>query len=178
MDKIKWYVVQAHSGSENSVRNSIIQRSDKAGFTNLISDVIVPCKKVTQVKKGKKTVVEKVFFPGYVLINADLSNELWHLIKNIPKVSGFVSQGDRPVPLQKHEVDNIFDKLKDNEFDLSDDIEYDIGESVRIVDGGSFDGFSGVIDSVSIEKKKLVVLVSIFGRATPVNLAYNQVEKI
>jgi transcriptional antiterminator NusG len=178
MNDIKWYVVQAYSGSENSVRNSIVERSDKAGFSELISDVIVPCKKVTQVKKGKKVTVERVFFPGYVLINAALSNELWHLIKNIPKVSGFVSQGDRPVPLHKHEVDNIFDKLKDNDFNLSEDIEYEIGESVRIVDGGSFDGFSGVVDSFISDKKKLVVLVSIFGRATPVNLAYNQVEKI
>jgi len=174
----KWYVVQAYSGSEKSVLKSIEQRAGKANLNGLISEMLVPSKKVLQVKKGKKVEVEKNFFPGYVLINADLTNDLWHLIREIPKVSGFISQSGKPVPLGKQEVDNIFEKLEDDSLSLSDEIEYDVGESVRITDGGPFDSFTGVIEQVVFDKKQLVVSVTIFGRSTPVNLAYNQVEKI
>lgn len=174
----KWYVVQAYSGSEKSVLKSIEQRAGKANLSNLISEILVPSKKVVQVKKGKKVEVEKNFFPGYVLVNMDLTNELWHLIKEIPKVSGFISQGGKPVPLGKQEVDEILTKLEDDTLNLSDEVEYEAGESVRITDGGPFDSFTGVIEQVMFDKKQLVVSVTIFGRSTPVNLAYNQVEKI
>ena len=175
---VKWYVVQAYSGSERSVMQSIHQRSDKANLSDSINEIIVPSKKVVQVKKGKKTEVEKNLYPGYVLLNADLTNELWHLIKGIPKVSGFISQGGKPMPIGKSEVDDMLDRLDDDSLNLSDEIEYEVGESVKIIDGGPFDEFSGVIETVFDDKKQLVVSVSIFGRSTPVNLTYTQVEKI
>ena len=174
----RWYVVQAYSGSEKAVLNGIKQRAERAGCSNLIEDILVPLKKIVQVKKGKKVEVEKNFYPGYVFVNMDLSNELWHLIRQIPKVSGFISQNGKPIPISKSEVDNIFGQLEDDSLNISGDIEFDLGESVKVVDGGPFDSFTGVIDSVDTNKKKLVVSVSIFGRATPLNLEFNQVEKI
>jgi len=174
----KWYVVQAYSGSEKSVVRTIEQRAAKANLSGLISEMLVPSKKVIQVRKGKKTEVEKNFFPGYVLVDMDLTNELWHLIKEIPKVSGFISQSGRPVPLRKQEVDSILEKLEDDSVSLSDEIEYEVGESVRVTDGGPFDGFTGEVEQVLSAKKQLVVSVMIFGRSTPVSLAFNQVEKI
>lgn len=174
----KWYVVQAYSGSEKAVLNGIKQRAERAGCEQLIEDILVPLKKIVQIKKGKKVEVEKNFYPGYVFVNMDLNNELWHLIKQIPKVSGFISQNGKPSPVSKSEVDNIFGQLEDDSLDISCDIEFDMGESVKVIDGGPFDSFTGVIDSVDTTKKKLVVSVSIFGRATPLNLDFNQVEKI
>jgi transcriptional antiterminator NusG len=174
----KWYVVQAYSGSEKSVLNSIKQRAERAGCSELIDDILVPLKKVTQVKKGRKVEVEKNFYPGYVFVNMDLTNELWHLIRQIPKVSGFISQNGKPTAISKAEVDNIFGQLEDDAINIVSEIEFDIGESVKVIDGGPFDSFTGVVDSVDVSKKKLVVSVSIFGRSTPLNLEFTQVEKI
>ncbi len=174
----KWYVVQAYSGSEKSVMNSITQRADKAGMSKQIEEIFVPIKKVVQVKKGKKVEVEKNFYPGYVLVNMDISNELWHLIRQIPKVSGFVSQAGKPLPIKKSEVDNIMGQMESDSLALTSDVEYEIGEAVRVTDGGPFDSFSGTIEAVDHDKKQITVSVAIFGRATPVNLAYDQVEKI
>jgi transcriptional antiterminator NusG len=173
----KWYVVQAYSSCEKAVKNSINQRAEKAGMDNLIKEILVPAKKVIEVRKSKKVEVEKNLFPGYVLLHAELSNELWHLIKSIPKVTGFISQSGDPVPLKQAELDNIMTQLEDDNLNLSGEIEFEIGETVRVIDGGPFDGFSGVIEGVDTEKKSIVVSVSIFGRATPVNLAFNQVER-
>jgi len=174
----RWYVVQTYSGSEKAVLNGIKQRADRAGYGNNIEDILVPVKKVLQVKKGKKVEVEKNFYPGYVFVNMDLSNELWHLIKQIPKVSGFISQNGKPSPISKAEVDNIFGQLEDDNLTLTGDIEFEIGESVKVIDGGPFDSFTGVIDSVDPNKKQLAVSVTIFGRSTPLKLEFNQVEKI
>lgn len=174
----KWYVVQAYSGSEKSVLNSIQQRSERAGYSNQIDNILVPLKKIVQVKKGKKVEVEKNFYPGYVFVNMDLTNELWHLIKQIPKVSGFISQNGKPTSISKKEVDNIFGQLEDDTINIAGDIEFDIGESVKVIDGGPFDSFTGVIDSVDTVKKQITVSVSIFGRSTPLSLEFNQVEKI
>lgn len=174
----KWYVVQAYSGSEKAVLNGIRQRAERAGCEQLIEDILVPLKKIVQIKKGKKVEVEKNFYPGYVFVNMDLNNELWHLIKQIPKVSGFISQNGKPSPIRKSEVDNIFGQLEDDSLDIGCDVEFDMGESVKVIDGGPFDSFTGVVDSVDTSKKKLIVSVSIFGRATPLNLDFNQVEKI
>ena len=174
----KWYAVQAYSGSEKSVSRTIQQRAERANLSNLITEILVPSKKMVQIKKGKKSEVEKNLFPGYVLVNMDLTGELWHLIREIPKVSGFISQNGKPIPLRNQEVDDILEKLQDDSINLSGEIEYEVGESVRVTDGGPFDSFTGVIEQVIFDKKQLVVSVTIFGRSTPVNLAYNQVEKI
>lgn len=174
----KWYVVQAYSGSEKSVLNSIKQRAERAGYSELIDDILVPMKKITQVKKGRKIELEKNFYPGYVFVNMDLTNELWHLIKQIPKVSGFISHSGKPTAISEAEVDNIFGQLEDDAINIAGEVEFDIGESVKVIDGGPFDSFTGVVDSVDSSKKKLVVSVAIFGRSTPLNLEFTQVEKI
>jgi transcriptional antiterminator NusG len=178
MSNYKWYVVQAYSGSEKSVLNTIKQRAEKADLLKNIEEILVPTKKLIQVKKGKKVEVEKNFYPGYVLINMSLSDELWHLIKQIPKVSGFISQNGKPLPISKVEVDSIIGQLEDDNFNADGDIEFEIGETIKVIDGGAFDSFTGVIDSVDTDKKQLSVSVTIFGRSTPLILEYNQVEKI
>jgi len=174
----KWYVVQAYSGSEKNVLNTIKQRAEKADLLKNIEEILVPTKKLTQIKKGKKVEVEKNFYPGYVLVNMRLSDELWHLIRQIPKVSGFISQNGKPLPISKSEVDSIIGQLEDDNFTADTEIEFEIGETIKVIDGGAFDSFTGVIDSVDTSKKQLSVSVTIFGRSTPLILEYNQVEKI
>ena len=174
----KWYVVQAYSNCEKSVLNSVMQRAEKAGMANLIEEIIVPLKKYIQIKKGKKVEVERNLYPGYVLLRADLTNELWHLIKNVPKISGFISHSGKPLPLKDKEVEDIRSSMDDDSVDITGDVEFEVGESVKVNDGGPFDGFSGVVESVDLDKKSLVVSVSIFGRATPVNIGFGQVERI
>ena len=178
MSNYKWYVVQAYSGSEKNVLNTIKQRSEKAGLLENIEEILVPTKKIIQVKKGKKTEVEKNFYPGYVLVHMSLSDELWHLIRQIPKVSGFISQNGKPLPISKAEVDSIIGQLEDENFTTEGEIDFEIGETIKVIDGGAFDGFTGIIDSVDTVKKQLSVSVTIFGRSTPLILEYNQVEKI
>jgi transcription termination/antitermination protein NusG len=174
----KWYVVQAYSGSEKFVEKSIIQRAEKANLGNLIKEILIPTKKVIQVRKGKKVEIEKNFYPGYVLIHVEMTDSLWHLIRQIPKVSGFISQESKPVTISKAEVESIISQIENDEVSLVQEVEFDIGEAVKVIDGGPFDGFTGTIESIDSDKKKLVVSVSIFGRPTPVNLGYDQVEKI
>lgn len=174
----KWYVIQTYSGSENSVINNVKQRVAKYNFQDNLEEIIVPTKKIVQVKKGKKIEVEKNVYPGYILAKMDLNDNLWYIIKNIPKVSGFISQGGKPKALSQAEIDDILNKINENSF--SDDVEvsFDIGESVRVVDGGPFDGFTGDIDSIDYDKKEMVVSVAILGRPTPVVINFDQVEKI
>lgn len=174
----KWYVVQSYSGSEKSVMASIRQRAEKGNQSDKVSEIVVPLKKVVEIRKGKKVEVEKNLYPGYVLVNMDLNNTIWQIIRGIPKVSGFVSSDGTPKPLSQKEVDSIFNKLNDESFTLSNNSDFEIGEAVKVIDGGPFDGFSGSIESVDHEKKELVVSVVIFGRATPVVIAFDQVEKV
>ena len=174
----RWYIVQAYSAAEKSVANAIKQRAEKAGLADLVKEVLVPTKKVPQIKKSKKIEVEKNFYPGYILLNADLTNDLWILIKEIPKVSGFVSQRGKPSALKQSEVDAIIGQIEDDSVSFAGDIEFELGESVRVIGGGPFDNFTGVIESVDNDKKNMVVHVTIFGRSTPVNLNFDQVEKI
>jgi transcription termination/antitermination protein NusG len=174
----KWYVIQSYSGSEKSVMASIWQRAEKGNQSDKINEIVVPLKKIVEIRKGKKVEVEKNLYPGYVLIDMDLNNTIWQIIRGIPKVSGFVSSDGNPKPLSQKEVDSIFNKLNDESFTLSNTSDFEIGEAVKVIDGGPFDGFSGSIESVDHEKKELVVSVVIFGRATPVVIAFDQVEKV
>ena len=174
----KWYVIQSYSGSEKSVKLAIFQRAEKGNQSDNIEEILVPLKKVVEIRKGKKVEIERNIYPGYILINMDLNNEIWQIIKNIPKVSGFVSNDGSPKPLSQKEVDSIFNKLNDDNFTLSDVSDFEVGEVVKVIDGGPFDGFSGTIESLDQEKKELVVSVVIFGRATPVVIAFDHVEKV
>jgi len=173
----KWYVVRAVSGSEKKVKNFIESEISRLGLSEYISQVLIPMEKVYQVRKGKKVSAERNYFPGYVLIEAALGGEIPHIIKAIPGVLGFLGSGGEAVPLREHEVQRILgkvDELSQKEEEIN--IPFIVGESVKVTDG-PFSSFTGVIEEVNQEKKKLKVMVKIFGRKTPLELSFMQVEK-
>jgi transcription termination/antitermination protein NusG len=173
----KWYVVKAISGKEKKVKELIESEINYQNLQDYISQVLIPTEKVYQVRKGKKVSKERNFFPGYVLIEAILAGEIAHIIKNIPGVLGFLGSKGEPIPMRPSEVNRILgkvDELSEKGEEISEP--FIIGESVRVIDG-PFNSFSGVIEEVNEEKKKLKVMVKIFGRKTPLELAFVQVEK-
>ncbi|MCP5362032.1 MAG: transcription termination/antitermination protein NusG [Hyphomicrobiales bacterium] len=174
----RWYIVHAHSGSEKKVAQSIRERAEQENMTQYIEDVCVPVEGVIEVKRGKKVSAERKFFPGYVLVKMDLNDATWHLVKNTPKVTGFLGgSGNRPQPISDREAEQIFRQIEEGLEAPKHGDTYEIGDQVRVVDG-PFESFVGSVEGVDNEKHKLKVSVSIFGRATPVELEYLQVEKI
>jgi len=177
---MKWYVVRAIGGQENKVQSYIETEINRLGLSDFVSQVIVPKEKVVQFKDGKKIHKEKVYFPGYIMIEANLSGEVPHVIKSITGVIGFLGEvkGGEPVPMRKSEVNRMLGKV--DELSIQDEnvaIPFDTGETVKVIDG-PFNGFDGIIEKVNEEKRKLEVMVKIFGRKTPLELSYMQVEKI
>lgn len=175
----KWYVVRAVSGQENKVKNYIEKEIEFAGMTDLLGQVLVPTEKVFQIRNGKKVSKERNFFPGYIMVELNLSGEMVHTIKNIPGVIGFLGEvkGGDPVPLRQSEVNRMLgrvDELQETEEKIN--IPYIVGETVKVIDG-PFNGFTGTIEKINEEKRKLEVMVKIFGRKTPLELSYMQVEK-
>ncbi len=174
----KWYVVRAISGKEGKVKEYLEAEISRLGIEHLISSVLIPMEKYYQVRNGKKVSKERNFFPGYVLIEAVLDGETIHVIKNIPNVMGFLgTKSGEPVPLRKSEVNRILgkvDELAEKEEEIS--VPFYVGESVKVTDG-PFNGFNGTIEEVLEDKKKLRVMVKIFGRKTPLELSFMQVEK-
>jgi transcriptional antiterminator NusG len=176
----KWYVVRAVSGQENKVKNYIETEINRLGLTDYVSQVLVPTEKVVQVKEGKKISKEKVYFPGYIMIEANLTGEIPHIIKSITSVIGFLGEtkGGDAVPLRQSEVNRMLgkvDELAVNTDNVS--IPFTTGETVKVIDG-PFNGFNGTIEKVNEEKRKLEVMVKIFGRKTPLELSFMQVEKV
>ena len=179
-DTKKWYVVRAISGSENKVKDYIEKELAHQGVESYVDDILVPKEKVMQVRNGKKISKEKVFFPGYIMINANLEGELPNIIKDVNGVIGFLGEtkGGEPVPLRKSEVNRLLGKVDELATQPeSVAISFDIGESVKVVDG-PFNSFTGTIEEINEDKRKLKVMVKIFGRKTPVELNYMQVEKL
>jgi len=175
----KWYVVRAISGKEKKVNEQIEMEVEHEKLDHYISQVLIPTEKVFQIRNGKKISKERNFFPGYVLIEAILTGEIPHMIKNLPNVIGFLGdrKGGEPVPLRQNEVNRILGKVDElAESDEELNIPFIIGEAVKVIDG-PFNSFSGVIEEINEEKKKLKVMVKIFGRRTPLELSYMQVEK-
>jgi len=172
-----WYIVQSHSSFENKVAQLIKDEAEKAKFTDKIEEIIVPTHDVTEVKRGKRIQRKKKYFPGYVLIKSEMDNELYHMIKNIKKVSGFLGSKGIPVPVSDKEIEKILGQIKDGVAQPKSGIEYNIGEKVQVIDG-PFASFNGLVEDIDEEKSRLKVSVSIFGRPTPVDLEYNQVEKV
>ena len=173
----KWYVVHAYSGYENKVKLAIEELIKKQTLLDKVSRVLVPSENVTNLRKGVRVTTSRKFFPGYVLVEMEMDDETWHIIKNIPKVTGFLGGSKNPSPLRNDEIDKILNqsvtgtsksKLKDR---------FTKGEAVRVVDG-PFESFSGVVEEANMEKEKIKVIVSIFGRSTPVEFEFLQVEKI
>ncbi len=173
---MNWYIVQAYSGFENKVADNIKDVMAKNSLESSLGEVLVPTHKVTEVKKGKRTQKQKKYFPGYVLVKLDLSKDIYHKIKNIQKVSGFLGPEGKPVPVSENEVKKIMNQLSETEANPSAGISFEIGEKVRVCDG-PFASFNGLVEEIDEEKSRLKVSVSIFGRPTPVDLEFNQVEK-
>ena len=171
-----WYIVQSHSSFENKVAQLIKDEAEKAKISEKIEEVIVPTHDVTEVKRGKRIQRKKKYFPGYVLIKSEMDNSIYHMIKNIKKVSGFLGSRGLPSPVSDKEVERILGQIKDGVAQPKSAIEYNIGEKVQVIDG-PFASFSGMVEDIDEEKLRLKVSVSIFGRPTPVDLEYNQVEK-
>ena len=173
---MNWYIVQAYSGFEKKVADSIKDVMAKSSLETNLGEVLVPTHKVTEVKKGKRTQKQKKYFPGYILVKLDLNKQIYHKIKNIQKESGFLGPEGKPVPVSENEVKKIMNQITETETNPSAGISFEIGEKVRVCDG-PFASFSGLVEEIDEDKSRLKVSVSIFGRPTPVDLEYNQVEK-
>lgn len=176
----KWYVVRAVSGQENKVKDYIEKEIEYLGLQDAIDQVLVPTEKVIQIRNGKKVNKERVYFPGYVMIQANIGGEIPHIIKGINGVIGFLGEtkGGDPVPLRKSEVNRMLGKV--DELSVQADnvaIPFTIGETIKVIDG-PFNGFNGTVEKINEEKRKLEVMVKIFGRKTPLELSYMQVEKV
>ena len=173
----KWYVVHTQTGCENRVQSTIIARAEAAGLSNRIERVLIPTEKVSEVKAGKKTVTERKFFPGYILVQMEMCDETWYLIKNVPGISGFVGARSKPIPLSEADIQTVLDQEEEKRSKPKPKTEFSVGESVRVKEG-AFTNFNGTIEEVHPDKGKLKVMVVIFGRSTPVELEYWQVEKL
>ena len=176
----KWYVIRAVSGKESKIKDYIMSEITRLGFESYIEDILVPTEKVIQIRNGKKVSKEKVYFPGYIMIKANLIGEIPHIIKSVINVIGFLGETKRgePIPLRKSEVNRMLGKV--DELALNKEhavIPFIIGETIKVIDG-PFNGFTGNIENINEEKRKLEVMVKIFGRKTPLELSYMQVEKI
>lgn len=177
MSAAKWYVLHVYSGFETKVAEAIKEKARKQGLESKVEEILVPTEEVVEVKRGQRVNTERKFFPGYVLAKLDLSDNVWHLIKDTPKVTGFLGGGNKPVPISEAEANRIIKQVQEGVDRPRPSVVYDIGEEVKVIDG-PFASFNGMVEEIDEEKAKLKVTVSIFGRATPVELEYGQVEKL
>ena len=173
---MNWYIVQTFSGFEQKVAETLKETIQKKELSDKISDVLVPIHEVTEVKKGKRVQKKKKYFPSYVLVKMEMEKELYHMIKNIQKVTGFLGTTGTPVPVSDKEIDKILGNIKEGSLTPEPSLTFEIGEQVKVCEG-PFASFSGLVEEVDEDKSKLKVSVSIFGRPTPIELEYNQVEK-
>jgi len=173
----KWYIVHAYSNFEKKVAESIREQARTQGLEEEFSEILVPTEDVVEIRRGRKVNSERKFFPGYVLVKMELTDEAYHLIKNTPKVTGFLGSGSKPIPVSEKEVERIIGTIEEGVERPKPTITFEIGEQVRVTDG-PFASFNGSVEQVDEERARLRVTVSIFGRATPVELEYGQVEKI
>lgn len=174
----RWYIVHAHSGFEKKVGQAILEQAAQQGLTDRIEEVVVPTEEVVEVRRGKKVQAERKFFPGYVLVKMDLTDATWQLVKTTPKVTGFLGgKGIRPQPITDREAEAIFAQMQQGADSPRTTLQFEIGEQVKIADG-PFESFVGTVEDVDDGRNKLKVSVSIFGRATPVELNYDQVVKV
>jgi transcription antitermination protein nusG len=173
----RWYIVHAHSNFEKKVASSIREQAAQRGLEDKFDEILVPTENVTEVRKGRKVNAERKFFPGYVLVKCDLSDDIYHLIKNTPKVTGFLGADKKPVPIPDAEAERIKGQVQEGVERPKTSITFEIGENVRVADG-PFASFNGTIEEVDESRSRVKVAVSIFGRATPVELEYAQVEKV
>lgn len=173
----RWYIVQTYSNFERKVAESVREKVVASGLEDIFDEVLVPTEKVVEVRRGRKVDTERKFFPGYVLVKMDLTDEAFHLIKNTPKVTGFLGSDNKPIPISEAEAQAILQQVQEGVDRPKPSISFEVGEQVRVSDG-PFASFNGLVEEVDEERARLKVEVSIFGRATPVELEYGQVEKL
>jgi len=173
----KWYIVHAYSNFERKVAAAILERAHSQGLDELFDDVLVPMEEVVEMRRGRKVSTERKFFPGYVLAKMEMNDETYHLVKNTPKVTGFLGTDNKPIPITEDEAMRILQQVQEGVERPKPTISFEIGEQVRVADG-PFASFNGLVEEVDEERARLKVAVSIFGRATPVELEYGQVEKL
>ena len=176
-ENFKWYIIHAYSGFERMVRESLESRIQAFGLHNRIGRIMIPTEPVTELRNGKKYTIERVFLPGYVLVEMDLDNDLWHVIKNTPRVTGFLGTGDKPVALSEAEVSSILFRSEAAKDKPSMKVKFEKGEQVRINEG-PFANFNGTVDDVNEDRQTLKVMVSIFGRSTPVEIEFAKVDRM
>jgi len=174
---MRWYIVHAYSNFERKVAESIKERAAAANLGDLFEEVLVPMEEVVEMRRGRKVASERKFFPGYVLVKMELNDETYHLIKNTPKVTGFLGTDNKPIPITEEEAGRILQQVQEGVERPKPSVTFEIGEQVRVADG-PFASFNGLVEEVDEERARLKVAVSIFGRATPVELEYAQVEKL
>ena len=173
----RWYVVQAYSGYEHQVRRSLLEHARRAGLEDHVGEILVPTEEVVEMREGQKRRSERKFFPGYVLVQMEMNDETWHMVKNVPKVLGFIGGAkDRPTPITDREAEAILNRVKEGAEKPRPKVLFEPGELVRVTDG-PFNDFQGVVEEVNYDKNRLRVAVMIFGRSTPVDLEFGQVEK-
>lgn len=173
----RWYVVHAYSGFEKSVQRALVERIARAGMQDFFGQILVPVEEVIEMKNGQKSITERKFFPGYVLVEMEMNDDSWHLIKSTPKVTGFVGgTANKPTPISEKEVEKIMQQMQEGVDKPRPKVLYEVGEMVRVKEG-PFTDFNGSVEDVNYEKSKVRVSVTIFGRATPVELDFGQVEK-
>jgi transcriptional antiterminator NusG len=174
---MKWYIIHSYSGFERKVKESLESRVQAFGLQDKIGKVLIPTEAVTEVRGGKKYTVERMFYPGYVLVEMDMNDHVWHVVKSTPRVTGFVGTGQQPTPLSEEEVQHIVYRVGEAKDKPKLKVKFEKNETVRITEG-PFATFTGVVDDVNEDRETLKVMVTIFGRSTPVELEFNQVEKV
>lgn len=173
----RWYIVHAYSNFEKKVAELLREQAESQGLSDQFEEILVPTEEVVEVRRGRKINAERKFFPGYVLVKMDMTDEAYHLVRNTPKVTGFLGAENKPQPISQAEVDRILHQVQEGVERPKPSVTFEIGEQVRVADG-PFASFNGFVEEVDEEKARLKVAVSIFGRATPVELEYGQVEKL
>jgi len=173
----RWYIVHTYSGFEERVKETLRQRTEAMGMGEAFGEIRIPTETVVEYKNGKKREIQRKFFPGYILVEMEMSDAAWHVVKNTPKVTGFVGTGRKPTPLSQNEVDQILEQVTTAKEKPKPKYVFDSGEPVKIIDG-PFNNFTGVVDEVNLDRNTLKVMVTIFGRQTPVELDFSQVQKV
>jgi transcriptional antiterminator NusG len=174
---MRWYVVHAYSGSEKAVAAQIKEKAEKQGIADKFDEILVPTEEVVEVRRGQRVNAERKFFPGYVLVRMDMNDDTWHLVKSIARVTGFLGVKGKPSPISDNEAQRLMTQMQESAEKPRNSVSYQVGETVNVTDG-PFNSFAGVVESIDEDKGRMTVSVSIFGRATPVELEFTQVAKI